>query len=241
MTQSPPPGSSTAYPTSGNEGSTGLVDQAHDKVGQLVDQAQHTAGQVTEQAKQQATSQLESQKERGVDSLVTVAQALRQTGQHLREQEQGTVGEYVEKAAERVEGLTNYLRSKDVTQLVGETQEFARRQPVLFLGTALALGFAGARFLMSSGQRASQRQRALSSPRATAGTYRGYGGSQGAPLYGQTPPGRNPAYMPPGPVATAEPAGVRSALGEIADLGGDSGAPNASGADPWRRSEAENV
>ena len=89
MTQSPPPGSSTAYPTSGNEGSTGLVDQAQDKVGQLVDQAQHTAGQVTEQAKQQATSQLESQKERGVDSLVTVAQALRQTGQHLREQEQG--------------------------------------------------------------------------------------------------------------------------------------------------------
>ena len=86
MTQSPSPGSSTAYPTSGNEGSTGLVDQAQDKVGQLVDQAQHTAGQVTEEAKQQATSQLESQKERGVDSLVTVAQALRQTGQHLREQ-----------------------------------------------------------------------------------------------------------------------------------------------------------
>jgi len=241
MTQSPPPGSSTAYPPSGNEASTGLLGQAQDKVGQLVDQAHDTAGQVTEQAKQQATSQLESQKERSVDGLVAVAQALRQTGQHLREQEQGTVGEYVEKAAERVEGLTNYLRSKDVTQLVGETQEFARRQPVMFLGTALALGFAGARFLMSSGRRASQRQRALSSAPATAGTYGGYGGSQRAPLYGQTPPERNSAYMPPGPVATAQPAGVGNASGETEDLGGNSGAPNVSGADPWRRSQAENV
>jgi hypothetical protein len=42
-------------------------------------------------------------------------------------------------------------------------------------------------------------------------------------------------------VATAEPAGVGSASGETADLGGNAGAPNISGADPWRRSEAENV
>jgi len=87
---------------------------------------------------------------------VTVAQALRQTGQHLQQQEQGAVGGYVEQAAERVESMTNYLRSRDVPELVADTQDFARHQPALFLTGALALGFIGARFLMSSGRRASR-------------------------------------------------------------------------------------
>jgi hypothetical protein len=116
-----------------------------------------TAGEVTQQAKQHATSQLESQKSRAVDSLVTVAQALRQTGQHLQHQDQDAISEYVQQAAERVEGVTNYLRSRDMPELLAETQDFARRRPGVFLAGSLALGFIGARFLMSSGQRAAQR------------------------------------------------------------------------------------
>jgi len=140
----------------------GLADQAQAKASQVVDQAQGAAGQVATQAKEHATSQLETQKGRAVDTLVTVAQALRQTGQQLQQQEQGAVGNYVEQAAERVEHMTNYLRARDVPDLVAETQDFARRQPGLFVTGALALGFLGARFLMSSGQRAVQ-QRSTSS------------------------------------------------------------------------------
>jgi len=131
-----------------------VTNQAKDTAGQVVDQAKDTAGQVAEQAKQQAASQLESQKERTVDTLVTVAQALRETGQHLQEQEQTAVGGYIEQAAERVETFTNYLRTRDVPALLAETQDFARRRPGLFLSGAVALGFIGARFLKSSGQRA---------------------------------------------------------------------------------------
>jgi len=152
MTQSPPQQRTTS--AHGSEAASG-GKQVSDTVSEVMDQAHSTARQVSEQAKQGATSRLESQKERAVDSLVTVAQALRQTGQHLREQDQATVGTYVEKAADQVEGLTNHLRGNDVPQLLSETQAFARRRPALFLGAALALGFAGARFLMSSGERAS--------------------------------------------------------------------------------------
>jgi hypothetical protein len=154
-----------------------VAGQAQDAVSQVTQQAQATAGQVTDQAKQQATSQMESQKSRAVDSLVTVAQALRQTGQQLHEQDQGAVGGYVEQAAERIEGLTNYLRARDVPQLIRETQDFARRQPGLFLTGAVALGFIGARFLMSSGQRASGQSSYTSGgatypyPSAQAGSY----------------------------------------------------------------------
>ena len=42
------------------------------------------------------------------------------------------------------------MREKDVRQLVGEVQDFARRQPTLFFGGAVLLGFAALRFLKSA-------------------------------------------------------------------------------------------
>jgi hypothetical protein len=171
----------------------GVADQAQDAVGQVVDQAQQTASQVTGQAKQQATGQLESQKGRLVDSLVTVSQALRQTGQHLNEQQQGAVAGYVERAAEQVERTTNYLRARDVRALLDDTQQLARREPALFLAGALALGFVGARFLMSSGQRQHEPSSRQQAPYAY-----GSSGSRSAVLAG----GQPMAYPGTGTVAT---------------------------------------
>jgi hypothetical protein len=157
-----------------------MVDQAQDKIGEVAGQAQGAAGQIADQAKQQATSQLESQKGRAVDSLVSVAQALRQTGQHLHEQQQDPVGGYVDQAAERVERMTNYLRTRDVPQIVAETQDFARRQPGLFLAGAVALGFMGARFLISSGQRAAA-QRPSALPAGYSSSYGQSGSFESSP------------------------------------------------------------
>jgi len=168
----------------------GVTDQAKDTAGQVVDQAKDTAGQVADQAKQQATSRLESQKDRTVDTLVTVAQALRQTGQHLHEHEQTAVGGYVEQAAERVDALTHYLRTRDVPALLAETEDFARRKPGLFLSGAVALGFIGARFLKSSGQR------------ATAQRFASSGYSSGFGYAAPRPGGTRPPY----PVDTTAPA-----------------------------------
>jgi hypothetical protein len=60
------------------------------------------------------------------------------------------VSEYTEKAAELVEGFSGYLREKNVDQLLGEVERFARRQAALFVGGAFALGFLASRFLKSS-------------------------------------------------------------------------------------------
>ncbi len=181
----------------------GVVEQTQTTVGQVVDQAQQTAGQVTGQAKQQATSQLESQKGHLVDTLVTVSQALRQTGQKLNEQQQGPVAGYVERTAEQVERTTNYLRTRDVRELVADTQDLARREPALFLAGALALGFVGARFLISSGQRG---RHALPAAGQTSGAYGAYGtrssGLTGRPPMAVPGAGRD-GYRRPGLVASA--------------------------------------
>ncbi len=129
------------------------VDQAKQVASEVADQAKQTVVQVTDQARERVSTQVAFQKDRAAESLGTVAQALRKTGDQLRDQQQDSpVHGYITQAADRVEQLSGYLHNRDVGQLVGDVEQFARRQPTLFVGGAIALGVLAARFLKSSGQ-----------------------------------------------------------------------------------------
>jgi len=155
----PKPGASSPQGTSGGgaQSGAGHSSQTQSDIGakaqDVVEQTQQKAGEVADQVKQQATSQLSSQKDRAVESLGTVADALRQTGKHLHENNQHGLEQYANKAAERVEQFSGQLRGKDVQEIVRDVERYARRQPTLFLGGAFALGLLGARFLKSTAQR----------------------------------------------------------------------------------------
>jgi uncharacterized protein YjbJ (UPF0337 family) len=127
-----------------------VTGQVKETVGQVADQAQHAAGQVVDQARQQVSSRLAGQKERAAEGLTSVAHALRQTSQQLREQDQQAVTGYIESAASQVERVSNYLKHNDLGGLIEDVEQFARRQPALFLGGTFVLGLLGARFLKSS-------------------------------------------------------------------------------------------
>jgi len=150
--------SATAGPgqPAGSFSPPGTADQVKETAGQTLEQTKEKTGQLVEQATAQAKPRLEDQKQRAADSLGTTAQALRQTSQQLRDQDEGPVAQVAERAADQVERIADYLREKDIGQLVSEAENFARRQPTLFLGGAFALGLLGARFFKSSGQQVSQ-------------------------------------------------------------------------------------
>jgi hypothetical protein len=157
-------------------------EQVQERVAPLVDQAQETVSQVTDQAGQMAASRLEGQKERVVDGLGQVARAIRQTCRELQE-EQPMVAQYAETMADKVEGFGNYIRHRDVNQLVDEAERFGRRRPTLLLGGGFALGLLVARFLRSSSRQAT-----------VSGDYQpGY--QQTGSRYGYTSYGR-PEYSP---------------------------------------------
>jgi ElaB/YqjD/DUF883 family membrane-anchored ribosome-binding protein len=100
-----------------------------------------------------ANTQLSTQKNRATDGIGSVAQAVRQTTQHLREQQHDTIARYVDQAADQLERVSERLRQKDVGELLQDAQQFARRQPAIFIGSAFAIGLLGARFLKSSRER----------------------------------------------------------------------------------------
>jgi len=107
---------------------------------------------ILSRVKERATAQLTDQKEKATDSIDTVAQAVRQSTQQLRDQQHGVLAQYVEQAADQLDRLSTNLRNKDVSDLISDAEGFARRQPALFVGAAFAVGVIGARFLKSSAE-----------------------------------------------------------------------------------------
>lgn len=145
---------------SGTSASTSQASNGKDQTGaDVVEAATEVKDQISEQVsglgqqvQQQVNTQFASQKDKLVDTLETVSLLLHQAGEHAELQDKATLAQYVDQAAHKVSTWSDSLRTQDATQLLAETKNLATRQPLLFMGGALALGFAGARFLRASAQ-----------------------------------------------------------------------------------------
>jgi len=140
---------STGAAGAASSAASGAADKAKDKAQQLADSAQQLAGDLQQRATGQVTSQLEAQKHRAAESLGSVADSIRGTGESLKSLPGGVSG-YLYQAADQVEGMARYLEERDVEEIVDTVEDFARRQPMAFVGGAFVLGMLGARFLKSS-------------------------------------------------------------------------------------------
>ena len=105
---------------------------------------------MADKVRERATAQLSTQKDKATEGLGGVAQAVRQTTEHLRSNQHETVARYAEQAADQIERFSQRLKDKDVSELLNDAQRLARRKPALFVGGAFAIGLLGARFLKSS-------------------------------------------------------------------------------------------
>jgi hypothetical protein len=155
-----------------------------DQVGELASQVQEQAGRLTDQARGQIATGLTAQKDRAAGGLETAAGLLRGAGEQLRALDQPTVAQLVDGTADRAQQFSEQLRTQDLGQLVEATERFARRQPALFAGSALALGFLATRFLRSS-----QPQQATTEGHSAARGSAPYGGDIYLPDYAGMPTG----------------------------------------------------
>jgi hypothetical protein len=142
---------------SGATGQTGsssgqVTEQAKQQGQQFAQQARQQAGELANRGSEQVKSQLANHKHEASQRMVPIQTALRESAQQLRKQGQGSVAQYADKASDQLERFSGYLRETDVDEITDEVRGFARSRPVLFLGSAIALGFLGTRFLKSSSQ-----------------------------------------------------------------------------------------
>ena len=184
------------YPgtTPGQSGGSGqqVTEQARQQSQQLAHQARQQASDLANRGTQQLKGQLANQKHDASQRMVPFQSALRETAQQLRRQGQGSAGDYAERAADRVERFSSYLRETEVDEIMEEVRSFARRRPGLFLGSGAAIGFFATRFLKSS----SEEQRSTTTTTTT---------TTGGDVYRATPTATSTATITHG---TQEPSGT---------------------------------
>jgi hypothetical protein len=101
---------------------------------------------------QSARAQAEAVRSGAAGGIGELAGALRKAASEMDRGRNATVASLTQNAADNLERLSKALRSKDVNALVRDTESFARSQPALFLGAAVAAGFLAMRFLKSSNE-----------------------------------------------------------------------------------------
>jgi hypothetical protein len=128
-----------------------LGDRAREAGAAVKDMAQDAstrgaalAGEVAGSVKDQVLSAAEEGKDGIAGRLEDMAGAVHRSGEEL-EGQQDWLAQLVERGADELGNLASTVRSNDLRGLIGKLQDMARRQPVLFVGAAMAAGFASAR------------------------------------------------------------------------------------------------
>jgi hypothetical protein len=220
------------------------IDKVHEAASKLAGTDQQSNGPggnrstpVMDQATEQVTSRVDMGKEYVAETMTGVAQALRKTGQHLREDgSQPMLAQFADRGAERIEHFGGYLKHHDTSQLINDVEGFARRQPMVFASGAFALGMLAVRFLRSGGS--SQQQGYSPQGSASYGGTPSSGTSYGRPpMAGQTGTSTSSgtASSPPRTYTGAAQDALRRASGSgltsgsVGNTGSGTGAPSGAG------------
>jgi ElaB/YqjD/DUF883 family membrane-anchored ribosome-binding protein len=194
------------------DGGQSTTDQAKEKVQETAQQVQEKAQEVKSQASDRLREQLDQRSTQTGAELHSTADAIRRTGQQLREDGKERPAQIADTVAQRAERLGSYMTDANADRMLRDAEDFARRQPWLVAIGGAALGFIAARFMKASSSRR-------------------YESSDGYAVYGG--PERyaaDPMYSTPLPPATgALPAttGIEPLPGEAlaGEMGGTRGAP----------------
>jgi len=133
-----------------------LKNKAEDTTNSVMQSAREHAATLTNTAKDVASAAtdrvkgvMNDQKSVGADYLDNLAMAANRAAMEF-DSNIPQAANYIRQAADQIDTVANAIRNRDVGDLVGEVQAFARRQPTLFFGGAVVLGFAALRFFKSS-------------------------------------------------------------------------------------------
>ena len=129
-----------------------VAEKAQEKVSETTSAAKEQAKRAAAQVTGQAKSTVDTRMADAADDIDSVADAVRKTSHEIGNENE-MVGRYGERIAEQLDGISSYLNEKGVEDVLTDLQDFARRQPAVFLGGAFMLGMVVGRFVRSSGER----------------------------------------------------------------------------------------
>lgn len=171
-------GTASAAKSADEKPNTEIGDSVKETLNKAKDAAGQAATEVVGQAKEKASSLIGEQKNHLAAGIGTVADSIREIGENLQHETAGGetnqvaafAGKYGGSLAEQVEKISQYVEDRDLGELARDAEQFARRNPTLFVGGAFALGILAARFLKSSTSRRTGEGKQLSKSAGKTGS-----------------------------------------------------------------------
>ncbi len=124
--------------------SNGPQDATGESSAEPTERVKDSARSVVETTKRAAEEKLTEGATRVSNSAQAAADSLRRAADDVQG-EHAWIGTTLRKSADCIESATRSLQRGDVNRALGDLNAFARRQPTLFLGSSIALGFILAR------------------------------------------------------------------------------------------------
>jgi ElaB/YqjD/DUF883 family membrane-anchored ribosome-binding protein len=122
-----------------------VADAAKDQLSKLGDTAKELAGDATSKAQ----AALDEQRSLGAQYITSLADAVERAANEF-DSPMPIAAQYLRQTAQQIESVAGSVENRSIKEMVAETEQFARRQPALFFGGAVLLGFAALRFLKSA-------------------------------------------------------------------------------------------
>jgi hypothetical protein len=152
--------SASAQASSSTETSP-VADEARSEMEKLRESAQKEGSAVVDQIKSatqsavrsaQETGQgfIKSQKENLASRFSEYAKAVDSISERLHTENDNILAAPAEKAAGSLHQISDYLRDKELPEVLEDLESLARRKPEVVFGGLFVLGFAAARFLKAS-------------------------------------------------------------------------------------------
>jgi hypothetical protein len=126
------------------------TDNAKEQVQEKAQDAQEKLKGGAQQARVRVREQVDQRSTQAGEQVSATADALRSTSQQLREQGQDAPAQAAEKVADHAERLGGYLSDSSADRILGDLEDFGRRQPMAVIALGVAAGFAASRFLKAS-------------------------------------------------------------------------------------------
>ena len=128
--------------------SNDAVDKVKKSAADAADSLKTGAQNVAQKAATEASRYADQAKGAAADEVKGVASALRTAADEMRS---GSPQERtISQIAEGLADVSDSMRDKDLGEMVGAVSDFARHNPLAFLGGAVLIGFAATRFAKAS-------------------------------------------------------------------------------------------
>jgi len=121
--------------------------------GDVKRQVRQVTNAIVETVKDEAQNLLDEQRDAAVAKVGGASKVARRVAHALRAVRLDDVANLADSAAERAEDLSAYVKESDVTQVLQDAEDLARRHRVLVTGGLFVVGFALARFLKAGEER----------------------------------------------------------------------------------------